>query len=535
MKGSSGAGRIAAVVAIAIAAVVLVMLLRNGGEDYRVTAEFQNASQLVTGNEVMIGGLSAGLVKEIELGDDGQALVTFTVDDEFAPLPRGTIATVRQGSLSSVAGRQVQLTLPPAGEADGEIADGDTLSQAETVSAVDLDEVFNTLDTKTVKDFKRVIKGFRDSYEGVSKQANRGFHYSNPFLSTSRRVFAELTRDTRAFESLIVDTAKLSGLLAERRSDISGLVGNANAALGAIGRQRAALREAINRLPRLHAPGEHDLRQPERGARRPRPAGRRLEAGRRPPRGRSSPSSGPRPPTRCRRSATSRRSSAAGGKSNDLVELTRSQVPLAQAAVGSGAPDCGADPTSDYAPAADDDFSQGSLGEATCALSNSLTQIANLRAYTPELVGWFDGFSTSGSVDASGGLGRIAATFNAFTPSTSGLRRRPQPARRQRRRPAPGRRPRRARRRQPRPLPGLARARPRRRLDPVHRRRQPATATRPEADRPMRRTRPHRLHDRRRRASASPPSPAPTTRTPTSSRCTTRSDSCPTRRSRSRA
>ena len=71
--------------------------------------------------------------------------------------------------------------------------------------------------------------------------------------------------------------------------------------------------------------------------------------------------------------------------------------------------------------ASDDDFSQGSLGEATCALSNSLNQIANLRAYTPELVGWFDGFSTSGSVDASGGLGRIAATFNAFTPSTTGL------------------------------------------------------------------------------------------------------------------
>src|SRR5688572_12683699 len=114
------------------------MLLRNGGEDYRVTAEFQNASQLVTGNEVMIGGLSAGLVKEIELGDEGEALVTFTVDDDFAPLPRGTIATVRQNSLSSVAGRQVQLTLPPAGEAEGEIADGGTLDQSETVSAVDL-------------------------------------------------------------------------------------------------------------------------------------------------------------------------------------------------------------------------------------------------------------------------------------------------------------------------------------------------------------------------------------------------------------
>jgi hypothetical protein len=84
-------------------------------------------------------------------------------------------------------------------------------------------------------------------------------------------------------------------------------------------------------------------------------------------------------------------------------------------------PDCGSDPNSEFEAAQDDDFSQGGLGETACALQNQLPQIANLRAYTPELVGWFDGFSTSGSLDASGGLGRIAASFNPFTVSESGL------------------------------------------------------------------------------------------------------------------
>ena len=250
MRGSSGAGRIAAVVAIAVAAVVLVMLLRNGGEDYRVTAEFQNASQLVTGNEVMIGGLSAGLVKEIELGDDGQALVTFTVDDEFAPLPRGTIATVRQGSLSSVAGRQVQLTLPPAGESEGEIEDGGTLSQAETVSAVDLDEVFNTLDTKTVKDFKRVIKGFRDSYEGVAQAGEPRLPLLEPVpLDLAAGVRGADPRHPRLRVADRRHREALGRCSPSARDDVSGLVGNANAALGAIGRQRQALAEAINQLP----------------------------------------------------------------------------------------------------------------------------------------------------------------------------------------------------------------------------------------------------------------------------------------------
>src|SRR6185436_14421459 len=68
--------------------------------------------------------------------------------------------------------------------------------------AVDLDQLFNTLSPKTIKDFKHVIEGFAQSYDGVSKQANEGLKYANPFLSTSRRVFAELNSDQRAFENL---------------------------------------------------------------------------------------------------------------------------------------------------------------------------------------------------------------------------------------------------------------------------------------------------------------------------------------------
>ena len=87
-------------------------------------------------------------MKTIELGDDGQALVTFSVEEDYAPLRRGTTATVRSPSLSQIAGRQIQLTLPVDSTAGPEIADGGELTQAETVSEVDLDEVFNTLSTR---------------------------------------------------------------------------------------------------------------------------------------------------------------------------------------------------------------------------------------------------------------------------------------------------------------------------------------------------------------------------------------------------
>ena len=158
--------------ALLLFAFLFWLLVLRGDEQYTVTAEFSNASQLVEGNEVTIGGTGVGLINRIDLGPNGEALVTFTVDDEHAPLMRGTTATVRWRSLSSQAAREVQLTVPAGG--DGEARRSRTAarsSMSETVGEVDIDQFFNTLDDKTTKGLKRVIQGFERSYEGVETEA----------------------------------------------------------------------------------------------------------------------------------------------------------------------------------------------------------------------------------------------------------------------------------------------------------------------------------------------------------------------------
>ena len=311
---SSVVGRIAAIVALAVAVVVVAILLLGGGDDYEVTAEFENASQLVGGEQVVVGGVPVGKVSDIALGDDGQALVTFSVSDDYAPLQQGTTATIRSFSLSgSPTARSSSRCRPRARTRASEIPDGGTMDQSETVSEVDLDQVFNTLDDRTVANLKKVIRGFEISYDGVAKQANRGFHYLNPFLSSSRRVFAELTYDDQSFERLIVDSSRLSGALAERAPDIAALVHNLNGMMGAIGAPQGVARGGRRRAARLHAQLQHDRRQPARRARRPRPARRRVEAGRRAARPFFASCARP-PPTPCRRSAISTTSSGARGR-----------------------------------------------------------------------------------------------------------------------------------------------------------------------------------------------------------------------------
>jgi phospholipid/cholesterol/gamma-HCH transport system substrate-binding protein len=403
---SSVVGRIAALVALVAALVVVGILLLGGGDSYKVTAEFENASQLVGGEQVVVGGVPAGSVDDIALGDDGQALVTFTVSDDYAPLPAETTATVRSYSLSGIANRQVQLTLPPDGQETGDpIPDGGVMDQSQTVSEVDLDQIFNTLDDRTVANLKKVIRGLEVSYDGVGERANRGFRYLNPFLSTSRRVFAELTYDSRALERLVVDASRLSGALAQRSPDISQLVENLNAMMGAIGRRKEALSAAIAGLPdfmrrfdttAVNLRATLDDLDPLVDASKPAaarlgPFFAELRAA----------AADAVPTVRDLRRIIRRKRPA-----NDLVELTKLQVPLSEIAVG---------PVE-----ANGAERRGAFPESVAALEDSLPQLRFFRAYTPELVGWFNDFGGSGVFDANGGIGRFSVLLNAFTPTLPG-------------------------------------------------------------------------------------------------------------------
>ena len=73
--------------AIALVAVAIAVVLVGGEEDrYRSPASSATRASSIGGELVVVGGVEAGSVERIELSDDNRALVTFTVDEEFAPL-----------------------------------------------------------------------------------------------------------------------------------------------------------------------------------------------------------------------------------------------------------------------------------------------------------------------------------------------------------------------------------------------------------------------------------------------------------------
>jgi len=391
-------------VIVAVAAVAVVLL--NSGSDYKVHALFQNASQLVKGDNVQVSGAPIGSVDSIKLTDDGQADVTLNItDDRYKPLHEGTQAVVRQASLSGVANRYVDLFLP--GGNPPKIDDGGTITAAHTTTAVDLDQLFNTFDPKTRDALRRLIRGYGTAYGGRGAEANPGFMYLNPSLAASSRLFEELNYDTPLLKDFVVSSSKLVSTIATRKDHLAGLIDHLATTTQAIGRQKTALASAIHVFPDFmrHANTTFvNLRttldeltglvnDSKPVAKRLRPFVRELR-----------PLALDAQPTLKNLSSLIQRA----GKNNDLIELTKSSVPVAKIGVGPVVRNGKSRP--------------GALPASTDALQQSIPELAYARPYAPDLVGWFDDFSHPGVYDALGGASRAAAhvnlptNVNAFVP-----------------------------------------------------------------------------------------------------------------------
>jgi len=388
---------IALVALVAAAAIVAVLLLRGDGA-HRYTLLFENAGQLVKDDDVQIGGRRVGSIRDISLTDDNQAKIDIEVESGFAPLHRGTTATIRQTSLSGIANRYVALT--PAPENARALPEGAVIGGDHTTAPVDLDQLFATLDPKTRRALQQVIQGSATQFDGKGAQANEAAKYFNPALSTTRRLVDELTRDQEALSAFIRNGAGAMTALSQRSGDITDLVTNATLTSQAIADERVAFSEALRQLPptlrranttfvnlrstlddldvlvdaskpatRELAPFLRELRPLVRDA---------------------------RPTIADLRTLIERQ-----GADNDLIDLLGKTPRLEQVA-------------------------QPAFASTTQALRKSTPVLQFLRPYAPELTGWFRDFGiTTANYDANGHYARIQPMFTPFqfndTPGSGGL------------------------------------------------------------------------------------------------------------------
>jgi phospholipid/cholesterol/gamma-HCH transport system substrate-binding protein len=380
-------GRVSALVALLLALAIALFLFVGRDDSHSYRFVFDTAGQLVEGDVVRIGGSPAGSVNGIELTSDSHAEVKVSVKDEFAPLHRGTTATIRAQSLIGIANRYVDIH--PGPNFRPALDNGAVVESDNTTSIVELDQLFNTLDPQTRRGLEGVIHGFADWYSGKERQANRSAHYFAPSLVAATRLVKELNRDSRTFEEFLLETSNAMGALADRRRELTDLVGNAGETQGAIAADTESLSQALTELPpALHQgsetfaalrPGLDDLE--------------RLLVATRPVAPKLAPFFRRLRPFTERSVPTFRQLKLLFGRSgagNDLHDAMLDLPPLAR-------------------------LTHRSLGSSRQALKDSLPMFSFARPYVPDLTAWLRSFGGAmATYDANGHYARAMPVFDAF-------------------------------------------------------------------------------------------------------------------------
>lgn len=387
------AGRAVAAGSLAVVAILAVWLVffRQTGHEY--TFLFQNAGQLVKGNEVRVAGRQIGKVESIGLTDDNRARIKVTVQEPYAPLARGTTATIRAGSLSGQANRFIALSLGPDNAEKYE--DGVTIGTERTTTAVDLDQLFATLDEKTRKGLQNVIIGSSQQYGDKGEKANESLKYFNPVVQSFTDLAAEINKDQQALADTIVNAAKVSSALSERRDDLSGAVRNTAAGLGAIADESDSLDQALAELPATLRGGNTTLSE----LRAALDDLDKLTAVSKPVAPKLKPLfeelrplvEGADPVIEDLRLIVTR-----PGANNDLTDLLQNQPRLTK-------------------------ISGPALSNSIESLRKSTPVLTFLRPYAPDLIGWFRGFGqTAANYDGNGHFARVSPVTDAFSYTRTG-------------------------------------------------------------------------------------------------------------------
>jgi phospholipid/cholesterol/gamma-HCH transport system substrate-binding protein len=239
--------RAAAFGALAAVVVILLVVVLGGGGGATYQLIYANAGQLVRGDQVQVGGVPVGSVKNITLLPNYQVRITIHLDSSLTPLHEGTTSEIRVPSLSSVANRYIALSPGPNNRPA--LPDGATLPITTSHGSVDLSQFFDIFSPDTRKGLQQLIRGFAEQYSGAGAALQTDSIYFPPALAALNHVIAEFGREAPVFTSFLIESAKATTTLADRSTQLTELISHADTAFGALASQQSNLTAGLKALP----------------------------------------------------------------------------------------------------------------------------------------------------------------------------------------------------------------------------------------------------------------------------------------------
>ncbi|MDX8150714.1 MlaD family protein [Patulibacter brassicae] len=221
-------------------------VLQTRKQDHTVRAAFSSGVSLVPGLDVQIDGVDVGKVEKVKY-EDGQALVDLGISDSSAwPLHQGTKAEIRFGTTVGNGTRSVSLHPGPTNAP--EIPDNGIIARKDTITPVEFDEIFDTLDARTRQRLRAASQGTADAVDGREARIKSALKSAPGATETVNGVLGELAADGDALQGLVANGDRVTGTLARRQETVSDLVSVAAQTFSAFGARTQQIRASLDRF-----------------------------------------------------------------------------------------------------------------------------------------------------------------------------------------------------------------------------------------------------------------------------------------------
>ena len=257
---------------IILVAVFLAYNANNGlpfVPTYSVSAELCDGARLGPNNEVRIGGNRVGVVESIDTvpappnsgcqAADGSssstvAKLNLKLDKSADPLPADSTIRVRYRSAFGLKYLEIsrgtsQTGLPAAG----------TLPLSQSQEQVEFDDVYNTFDTATRENSRRVLQGFGDAFAARGASLNEAISALNPLFANLKPVSEALADPATQLVRFFPELGDAARIVAPVAVDNAEQFTNGAIAFGAISSDPQALRDTISGGPPVLESGLRSL------------------------------------------------------------------------------------------------------------------------------------------------------------------------------------------------------------------------------------------------------------------------------------
>ena len=244
---------------VAILPWIVIGIVRESTDDdtkdhYFVRAIFDNASTLVTGEDVKVAGVPVGVITDLDVTRDKKAAVTMRIDDSsFVPWRQdasckiGSQGLIGEKFVDCQSGTTAAKRLVRIEHGDGE---GERLLPVQnTSSPVDLDLIGDIMRLPYRQRFAILLNEFGTGLAGRGGDLNEVIHRANPALRETDQVLKILADQNRTLARLARDSDEVLGPLAREKESFADFIVQANKTSQASAERSGDLRRSIHLLP----------------------------------------------------------------------------------------------------------------------------------------------------------------------------------------------------------------------------------------------------------------------------------------------